>query len=255
MGPNDPFFGPFLKVERAEHHIHQLETIFGDYIRDNVKRLRPKGKNRSLKAPNLRTFPKHTPTILGDAIHNLHASLDHAYHVVCEANGVPFSHYRRFPFGKDRQSLEGSINGHKKEGIAPSDKVIAAILDEIQPYGGGKLGLYGLHELDITDKHIVLLPTSSRMAIERLDVVDSAGAKTGTRIEGITLVAHDAQKGGEFIEFKGGYGAVLHGDPKKTFAITFQQGQPFEGQSILETMKSLRAATLEGLDLLRRAVV
>lgn len=248
------FYGPRLKVERAEHHIDKLEAVFGQYIRDNMKRLRPERKQRLLKSgQSVRpsTFPKHTPTILGDILHNLRVSLDHAYHIVAEANGAAFSEWRRFPFGQDRQSLAASINGHKKEGIAPSDKVIAAILDEIQPYDKGKLGLYGLHKLDITDKHIVLIPTFSKMEIKRLDLVDKTGAKTGWSIQGFTLTV-DQSKGGDFFNLGSG-GAILQGDPKDAFKICFQKGQPFEGQGILDTVRSLKQGTIEALDLLLKA--
>jgi len=249
------FYGPNLKVERAEHHIDQLNTIFGQFVSNNMKRMRPERQHRLLKAGQTNppaTFPKHTPTVLGDALHNLRVALDHAYHIVCEANGAAFSEWRRFPFHQGRKSLEGSINGHKKEGIAPSDKVGTAILDEIQPYEGGQLGLYGLHKLDITDKHLVLIPTTSSLAIERLDTVDHTGAKTGGGIEGITLQV-DQGKGGELLGFQGGAGAVLQGNPKNAFQICFAKGQPFEGDSILETVRSLKAGTIKALDILKSA--
>jgi hypothetical protein len=251
--PTSVFYGPLLKIERADHHIGQLESIFRSFIRDNMSRLRPQRNNRALKRARPRTFPKHTPTVLGDAVHNLHAALDHAYHIVCEANGCVFSEWRRFPFGKCRQSLEGSIKGHKQKGLAPSDKVIAAILDEIQPYSGGKLGLYGLHDLDITDKHLVLIPTAATMTINQLDILDSAGAKTGYSFEGFTLRVDEPEKGGEFTDLGAG-GAILKGDPKDAVKIVFQRGQPYEGDSILDTMRCLRNATLAAIEILRAAI-
>jgi hypothetical protein len=250
--PNADYSGARLKVERAEKHIADLETIFRHFVHENVKRLRPERKHRLLKGGQIArpaTFPKHTPTILGDALHNLRAALDYTYHVAAEANHAAFDRFRRFPFGQDRQSVEGSINGHKLKGIAPSDAVIGTILDEIQPYESGKFGLYGLHRLDITDKHLVLIPTLSEMAIQGLDFVDETGAKTGGGIYGITLVI-DQGKGGEFTSPGG---AVLHGDPKDTFQICFGDGQPFEGERILDTVQSLKTAVVEALDLIENA--
>ena len=104
---------------------------------------------------------------------------------------------RQFPFGKHRQRLENSIKKWKQQQITPSDKVIAAILNEIEPYEGGKLGLYGLHRLDITDKHTVLIPTVSTFHIEQLDYVDDAGAKLTGLIQGITIIC-DQSKGGAY---------------------------------------------------------
>jgi hypothetical protein len=258
------FYGPRLKLERAEHHIRKLEAIFGQYVRDNVKRLRPERQQRLLKNGQIGstpTFPKHTPTVLGDALHNLRVSLDHAYHIVCEAKGAKFNKYRRFPFGKDRQSLEGSMNGQKQEGITPSDKVIAAIIDDIQPYADGKLGLYGLHELDITDKHLTLIPTAREMRVGHLEMVDASGAKTGTTISGIKL---DLGQNKDF-EFFGtgdrpsllglpeGYSLVSRSKPEGSFKMVFGEGQPFQGQPIPETVRSLQKGTIEALDILAKA--
>jgi hypothetical protein len=250
---SDPFYGPFLKVERAEHHIDQLQSIFRNYICNNVKRLRPKHNQRSLKGNGIHTFPRHTSTILGDAIHNLRVALDHVYHIAAEANSATFSEYRKFPFAKDRKSLEGSINGHKQKGLTPSDKVIDVILDHIQPYEGGQFGLYALNKLDITDKHIVLIPTSTQVAIDSLDFVDATGAKTGSGIYGITIVKQNPQQGGELFAFPGGGGAKLQNKPQDAFSIVFQKGQPFEGQSILDTVRSLRHATIEALTRIQAA--
>ena len=236
------FYGPRLKVERAEQHIGELEDIFVQYVRDNVKRLR---------GETVPTFPNYTPTVLG-ALHNLRAALDHAYHIVAEAKGAVFDEYRKFPFAEQRQPLEGSIKGHKQKRTTPNDEVIAAIVDEIQPYEGGKLGLYGLHKLDITDKHVVLIPTQSALRIERLDYVDPTGAKHTGAIQGITIVG-DQSKGLEFIGVVGGGHLVLQGDPKDAFDIRFQKGQPFEGDSILATVRSLKTSTVKALDILEEA--
>ena len=245
------FYGPWLKVERAEHHISDLETRFRNYVSSNVKRLRPERKHRTLKQGRPlkpKTFDEHIPTILGDAVHNLRAALDHAYHIAAEANSATWSDYRRFPFHGDRQSLIGSINGHKGKGITPSESVINVIVNEIQPYAGGKLNLKGLHDLDITDKHIVLIPTTSAMHIESLEFRDASGAKTGSGIFGITFKA-DQSKGAEFID-TGHYGAILNGNPQNVFDICFSQGQPFENQSIIATLKSLLNATSEAIRLI-----
>jgi hypothetical protein len=191
------FYGPNLKVERAKHHIDNLETIFEQFISRNIKRLRLKRDNRFLErkgAAASRLFPKHTPTVLGDALHNLKSALDHAYCIMVEENGRTVTRHTLFPFGEDRESLKGSINGQKLKGLTPSDAVIDIILNEIQPYEAGKLGLYGLHLLDITDKHHVLIPTTANMVIrEPTELLDEFGQKTGYTISGMTLVRPCAQ--------------------------------------------------------------
>jgi hypothetical protein len=253
---NVDFYGPYLKVERAEHHVRQLETIFRHYIADNMKRLRPKRNHRTLNhaTPKRVAFPKHTSTVLGDAIHNLRASLDHAYCTLVEANGGTVTRDVYFPFRKERQSGEASIERHKEKGLAPSDKVCRVIFDDIQPYDGGKLGLYDLHLLDITDKHRVLIPTMSVEKVERLDFLDSAGNKAGGGIRHITFLDKYPQDGsGGLLSSLLPHGTILQGDPKNAFYIAFDLGQPFAGQGVLDTLNDLRMKVGNALKLLEAA--
>lgn len=253
MGRPD-FYGPRLKLERAEHHIDKLEAILRQYVRDNMKRLRAKDKRRALKeAQPTGALPRHTPTVLGDALHNLRVALDHAYYIACEANQAALGEFTRFPFGKDRQSLEGSINGQKEKRRTPSDKVVGGIVNDIQPYESGRLGLYGLHRLDITDKHKVLIPTKRLMVIKRLDFIDGSGAKTGGGIRNLTI-ATDERHDGFAQMIPSLSGSVIKGDPKDTFIVSFGDGEPFEGQSILETVLSLKKATVEALNIIAEAI-
>ncbi|MDE1466322.1 hypothetical protein [Aurantiacibacter sp. D1-12] len=250
---NVDFYGPQLKVERAEHHIHALEAIARDYLRRNAQRMRPK-RNRLVSRKEPATFPRHTSTTLGDAIHNLRVALDHAYHIVAEKNGATFNPYRRFPFGGDKESLKGSLNGYQKQGTTPSNKVIRAILDEIQPYPSGALNLYGLHQLDITDKHLVLIPTSAFLGGGiTIELLDASGLPSGRKV---TIDGHlgmpEPGKGQEFFNF-GPHGAVCRGDLREALKICFGDGQPFEGKEVVSTVRKLHASVLRALSILQDA--
>jgi hypothetical protein len=212
------FYGPNLKVERAKHHIDQLEVIFSTHISRNMERLRPKENSRGLegaKSANVATFPKHTPTVLGDAIHNLRAALDHAYCIMVEANGNQVSDWTHFPFRKSRKSLEDLINGHKNSRLTPSDSVIDAIIGGIQPYETGNLGLYGLHLLDITDKHRVLIPMAQEMRLSKGVTIKTPG-RGDIRFVGVTLRIEDSEKatGGDFIRPAPGWPSDTPRQPK-----------------------------------------
>src|SRR5438309_7554073 len=104
------FSGPRLKTERAKHHIEHLEAIFERYISHNKKALAPK-YNRKPREPVGSGFHRHTPTILGDALHNLRAALDHAYCILVEAHTGTINEWSTFPIAKntDWKSLKGSV--------------------------------------------------------------------------------------------------------------------------------------------------
>lgn len=247
------FYGPNLKMDRAEHHINELESIFRRYVIDNMRRARPKKKRDGREVPSRRVgskLPEHVPTVLGDAIHNLRVALDHAYTIVVEANGGTTTDWTVFKFGKDRQSLEGSMKGAKEDRLP--DAIITRILDEIEPYEGGKLSLYDLHRLDITDKHSVLLPLHRAMHIDKFDFLDAAGRPTGG-IRGMTLISanqHNTVTGG-IIEISGDAGFKLHGNPHSAFDILFGPGT-LQNESVLTTIRRLQANVRTALGILSR---
>src|SRR3546814_8025212 len=107
----------------------RTDTLFPDtklfrssirtYVADNVKARRPEpNPNRWKKRTLGGRIPKHTPTVVGDAIHNLRASLDHAYCALVKANGGEVHRHTFFPFHKDRQSPKAALNGHEHCGSA-----------------------------------------------------------------------------------------------------------------------------------------
>lgn len=244
MAKDIDFYGPYLKTERAKQHIDDLKAVFERYVRENEEALRPnedmlQGRGFAIGG----NFPKHTPTILGDALHNLRAALDHAYCLLVEAAGGTVNKHVRFPFTEkgSGEDLEGSVQGHAKAGCGPSDKMIRVIFDEIQPYPGGKgEDLIKLHVLDIADKHTVLLPTQQQTRIEGIKFI------SGSSIRGITLITHRAPA----IEFGSGADPDPKHDNKATFEICFGEGQPFEGQPVMPILEGLAARVDETLRLL-----
>lgn len=249
------FFGPALKTERAKHHIDELERIFQEFVKHNRKLVVVKTNEKPWARRTVTLgsgFPRHTSTVLGDAIHNLRASLDHAYCILIEANGHTTNRDSSFPFGKDRQSILGTIQRHINSGNGPSNAVRDLILDRIQPFPGGNgEPLYGLHRLDITDKHVVLLPTMTKIGLHHYFFRTPVG---GTIDIDATFSTDnpDVQKSGMFV-----IGAEIKVEPKEkanaVFSIGFKNGQPFERQEVLQTMRDLHVGVKSTLELLRLA--
>ena len=242
------FDGPWLKVERAEQHINELKAMLAGLVADNIERFSIDNQKRALKEGRPVTsapIPKHLPTVLGDALHNLRASLDHAYCILIEANGHTPTEFSRFPFTKDWQSQKGSIEGHVKTGNGPSAKVIDFIGDEIQPFPGGKHRLFDLHRLDIADKHQCILPTSTDYFTNSTIIVDENGRVIVT-LQGVRA---GGNKGGD-IAIGGGI-AIAKNDLQSATQVTFGPEQPLEFEPMLDTIFALRESvktSLHGLE-------
>ena len=254
MPPPD-FSGPELKTERAEHHIDQLEVIFDAFVRKNTKKIFAKAHNRKWRDRELvigGEFPRHTPTVIGDAVHNLRAALDHAYCLLVEANGHVVSRQTYFPFGDNSNSVSGTINGQIAAGSGPSDKVRDAILNVVQPFPGGKgERLYGIHKLDRTDKHRILIPTASRVHLHGFKVVTPNGGTVEFNDFTLSTLNPEVQRDGMLtlrnVHLKAEKNA------KASLDVCFQNGQPFEGESIVNTLRDLLVLTQGALKVLRNA--
>lgn len=233
MSSNDPFLGVYLKLDRASHHINDFKRIVDQWVKANARSVRAKNKKKPTTWGT--KLPRHAPTILGDALHNMRAALDHAYCTLVEANGGKINSYTKFPIREDRHGCASMIKGQKL-GSTPSNAVCDFILNNIQPYGGGKgADLYGLHSLDISDKHTNIIAANS--VIKNKVISTGPG---GAKIFGGTFILNANNK---FLEAAPGVDVKFEGNPETAFFIHFANGQPFEGDEIAPTLTSLHAST------------
>lgn len=242
---SDPFYGPKLKVHRAQQHIDELARLFEAYRTQN-----PDGVARSIDSATGSEiqkvgggFPEHTPTIMGDAIHNLRSSLDHAFCILVTANGHTPNKYTAFPFRDDEIALAGVFKGIRAQGHAPSADVENIIVKEIKPLKGTRF--YGLHDLDIADKHRTLLPTLSAVQGRNMTIGNSQFINCSfSSLSGL----HTNQFGGSAIMVVGppGHSSTrISGD--FSAKIVFPGGTPFAGKDIIPTLNEMRKLVIDAL--------
>ena len=95
---------------------------------------------------------------MGDAIHNLRTALDHLVWQLVEAGGGTPNDRTAFPIvAADAKAAQryGSAVGQGE--IAKISPGAFKLLESIQPYNGGDKTLVEIHELDIWDKHRLIL--------------------------------------------------------------------------------------------------
>lgn len=227
------FDGPRLKIKRADHHIEKLNNVVRDYIQSDFYSLgiekNPDGGN-VFRFKQIKALPEEIPLLIGDAIHNLRSALDLlACEIVTTAGGAP-SRWTHFPIRDSRKEVEDAIKGGEIK-IAGSD-IIALILDSIQPYKGGNDFLSALHNLDIIDKHRLLIPIASITGLTEVNAKVGGIAFTNCQFvisDGGVLNVVGLPPGD--VQFEG------HGKP--VFAILFSHGQPFQGKAVIPTLHQL----------------
>lgn len=156
----EPFVGPELKFHRAIVHFGDVEDLINQYSR-RVK-IEPIEIERNAKTVTWEisfseTPPAIIPLVIGDTIHNLRSSLDH---MVCDLARIRGKKpgQLKFPFAMNEDQLKEIMKKDRLHSILGKD-VYDAIL-ALRPYkdGGNKM-LRALHDLDIADKHQLILPS------------------------------------------------------------------------------------------------
>lgn len=153
-----------LKVKRAKKHIGDLDTALNTFLGTNPYKV---GSKDHPVLKDATTFfvekadpiPPDIPVICGDAIHNLRSALDHlAWHLV-ECSGHSAGTHTGFPIydpsAFKNQKEEAKFFERKTQGMRTE---ITDAIRAQQPYKGGNDTLWAIHDLDIVDKHHLLLP-------------------------------------------------------------------------------------------------
>lgn len=241
----DPFVGPTLKIEHGRGHIKALDTMLAEHA-EKVKCGFVKVDDPSC-APLVRLQfafsegpPQSAPLMIGDAVHNLRAALDLAMCDIARLRDKSADKVK-FPFAENSAGLEKTI---KKSGLRRLGDDVVQVLMNLKPYKGGNIGLRGLHDLDVSDKHKLVLPIylavpfhSPRITVGAL-TIDFGGFQTHLHAGSTMHVAPDAAA--KFEAFKG-----------KVYAA-FPTGLPFAGEPVVETLHKLAQLATGVVDLLRR---
>ena len=147
-----------LKIERAKHHINDLNGKVKAFLSEQpfeaVIRIAPKAKQGSLAIKRNKPVPDEISLIAGDAVHNLRSALDLLMFALIGGK-VARPETVQFPFGHgDEQAFMRTIETRqiKLAGKKVVDEIVA-----LKPYRDANSELYGLHSLDLTDKHQLLI--------------------------------------------------------------------------------------------------
>lgn len=150
------YSGARLKVERAKAHIAEVEREVAAFLGRRpyriVQELNLEIERFAMLVSLTRPLPVMIPVIVGDAVHNLRTALDHALCAIVAAEGKTIRD-TTFPFAKLDADFEEVLKRKARKAPAPAKQACR----DIKPYPGGNDLLVALHELDLMDKHQLVL--------------------------------------------------------------------------------------------------
>ncbi|HEY3436014.1 MAG TPA: hypothetical protein VGK41_10215 [Solirubrobacterales bacterium] len=165
--------GPRLKLDRAKRHLGDLESVIERFfetdpylvaVEDNSETNR-----REFRVVRAQPVPMDLSVIGGDAVHNLRSALDHLIWQLVLANGGKPNKRTAFPVWGSEADFVASRPGYAK-GV--SEEAVE-VLYGLKPYKGGNDALWRIHQLDIVDKHRLLLAVAMRQEHVVLDMTAS----------------------------------------------------------------------------------
>ncbi|MBJ7410134.1 MAG: hypothetical protein JHD15_07170 [Phenylobacterium sp.] len=153
-----------MKVAHARRHIASVSEMLAEHAK--VAQMRLLGRDHPSLPETHMEFCYHlhpeTPPelalVVGDAVHNLRAALDIMLCDVARVRGKsPKGVW--FPFGEDQADLERMFEGKRGQPLRRLGEDIKTGILNLAPHKDGHPGLRGLHDLDVADKHKVVLTT------------------------------------------------------------------------------------------------
>jgi hypothetical protein len=223
-----PFRPSKLKVDRAKRHIRDLTREISGFLDRKPYRVVIEPQFDGAIGPVIRVreaIPCDFPLIVGDAVHNLRASLDLLACALVEMNAKSTKNVY-FPFAEDGKHLELVIKQRNVDRAAPD---VVDIIRSLKPYKRGNDALRAIHDMDIMDKHKLIIP-----------VVYFAGFSH--RIGGMMFEdcrIGPIEDGTRSIQFSPIRDIKIGDELDSRFVITFGEGTYFSDQPMLETLYQL----------------
>lgn len=155
-----PFDAPKLKVEWGRRRIKDLETLLTAYAQRVSFTIGPDPYSvpcdefdfyRMLPSEQL---PNNVSLLIGEIVHPLRSALDVMVCDIARTQGKEGQF--NFPFAKDEESFDKVMLKHPVRKLGP---LAVHLIKECRPYKvGGNQFLRGLHDLDVVDKHRLIIP-------------------------------------------------------------------------------------------------
>lgn len=243
--------GARAKVERAKQHIRDLDAQRIAFLGDNPYRTTPEfHPEYSATAYFLDEYapiPEAISLVAGDALHNLRAALDYVVYAFASKGLSPAERAKLyFPISKSAEDYNSESLG-KTAGVP---KYIKKRIDRLKPYKGGNDLLWGLHRLNIIDKHRLLVTVGVNVTEVEM-ILDTAFLNKA--FPGMFTLPLDLpkqsykfpapkpispmEKDALLYGVKGNFEGDNHID--FTFDIAIGEVEVFEGQLLVETLKEL----------------
>lgn len=169
---NSALDGARAKIERTNHHLQQIDIAIGQLWASESENVSASLPCHRMEGQQLIVFRPHSAPVdpslslaVGDCIHNARSALDHLVFQLAILNSAPVESATKTSFPVCLTPHEFKNATRRK--LAPFVGALAlAEIEKLQPYSTGDKEqdiLWVLSQLDIIDKHRLLIVTKSKV--------------------------------------------------------------------------------------------
>jgi hypothetical protein len=252
------FTGVWIKVERAKVHFRDLQARYERFLEAKPYRAvrddEPHTGDLVWRVEVSEQPPLYWSAIAGDCVHNLRSALDLLVCEMVRAEGERVTKDTTFLISKSADAFKSGYIGK----IQGTPKVAVDLIKKAKPYQGADNPFWRLHELDIADKHKLLVPVG--IAHEHTintytlaDVLDAYPGATTINLsempsaESVGIVVpkptFPLEDGAEIYRIRATLRedpiAQMNMNPKFRFDVAFGEVEVVEGEPIIPTLHQL----------------
>jgi hypothetical protein len=235
-----------LKVKRAKKHISDFTTAIievEDTCTVTIEDHAQGGQSLIHEIPDVRNALDNLSLIAGDAIHNLRSALDFAWHsTISRLLPDKLSDKTKFPVRQTWENVVDALHGIEVDTRCP--KLFECVMQHVQPYKGGPV-IWTLHNLDISDKHLLLLGLDPIGHIVGITISD----QNGDLSRGSSMPAKGVN-GRYIIDFEPGWKVENKGKLDVAVTLQEQESEVFDSVPMESLLSSFCNFTLHTVQLL-----
>jgi len=245
--PPNHFSASRLKVKRAKQHIDDIDSAItgflnSDFYTVSIDKDSKRGSNVLCIDIKPTPFPFHgAALVIGDALHNLRSALDILYYGFVSGP----TDWTTFPIRNTREELIVPLDSAlEKKQITSA--VYDLILDCIKPYATGNHSLWGLHDMNIRDKHQLLVPLLKLFRFDGIRLEDDKHLSVNKRQ---SYFMDDSSR----IRLPPDINIHVQDKGHASAAVLFDFGTAFENEAVVPTLHSIAVEvdrTIEAFDAL-----
>lgn len=224
-----PFGYALLKIERANDHIADIQSRLHASSDDYGPSLHVDGKTGEqflYYKQGDRYLRSDIALMAGDAVHNLRSALDIAWvETIKRVSPASLTKWTQFTVPDSKTKLVGDLTKTGK--IDPASELFDFMVNRVKSYEGGDTDIVALHNLDVDDKHRLLIPVVAVTGIKGVELKNEDGS---VDVLDIAITRPNAFRKVVGLETQ------LQNHGEVVFHVTFGKGAPGEDFEVIPTL-------------------